>query len=177
MSEQIKVGPSGDAGGSEFQIDNAAKNARITQVTIRSGDYIDGITLAWSDGNSEEIGGHGGEVNSVELEKDEYLVGIDGKAGRYVDQITLYTNHRTLGPYGGKGGDLDFSYKVSGNDDGVEVTGLWGRSGDYVDAIGCIFSHAHSRKKDTGNKKNTDNKKEKTTKARKTRSSARSKAA
>lgn len=150
MNDQnrFSCGPSGGTGGTKFD-DPPPPKAKIRQINIwvkKDDDnaIINGIQVEWSDGSSSKT--HGSETRSpkhyVPLDDDEYLVGISGRYGDHLDYITFVTTKKEC-PFGGKGGDVEFYYNTS--DDGVSlpdvhIIGFLGRSGDTVDAIGCIFT-------------------------------------
>lgn len=78
---------------------------------------------------------------------------IKGNTGEYADypdqqlvkSLTFVTNKGSYGPYGGKGEGTDLIYLPL---DSGTVAGLFGRCGEYVDAIGvrlvcmnmCIYT-------------------------------------
>ena len=73
---------------------------------------------------------------------NEKIIGIQGRSGSYVDQISFLTAvnygggdppyQQTHGPYGGGGGA---PFTIWG-----EIAAFYGRSGAYLDAIGCYLS-------------------------------------
>lgn len=79
-------------------------------------------------------------VQEVSLSDDEYLVTISGTVGVFPDyypdqqlvtSITFVSNKRRHGPYG-DGGGAGFSLPLEGG----RIAGLFGRCGEYLDAIG-----------------------------------------
>lgn len=118
---------------------------------VRHGDYVDGISLAWiqPDGTFVEgphHGGGGGTEDSFTLEPGETIQVIRGASGDLVDSLSFQTSlGRTYGPYGGRGGnpfEVNFAREPNPIDrsPGAAVihplTGIFGRSGDLLDAIG-----------------------------------------
>lgn len=146
MPNQIKCGPSGGIGGSDFE-DIPPANARIKSLTVWYREWVDAIQVFWSDGtSSQKHGGGSGDGTTIPLADGEYLVGISGKYGAKVDSIRFVTNQGTHGPYGGDGGDVKYHYNDAKHEDvkptspSVTIVGFWGRAGDHIDAIGCVFS-------------------------------------
>jgi Jacalin-like lectin domain len=131
----------GGPGGNAFSDPELERGARVVEVQVRSGEYVDSVQLVFtlSDGRTvlgPQHGGEGGELSVFHLDADEYLIGISGRSGSYIDSIRFQTNKRTSPTFGGSGGNRDFRVKVPAN---TQVTGLTGRSGQYLDAIGLIF--------------------------------------
>lgn len=52
-------------------------------------------------------GGRTGTDDRINLEKDEYIIGIDGCTGVNVDSIRIHTNKRVFGPFGKNGDGSD----------------------------------------------------------------------
>ncbi|MCY1272143.1 Jacalin-like lectin domain protein [compost metagenome] len=74
------------------------------------------------------------QPQDLALDADEYIVGIQGNSGKYIGSITFFTNKRKFGPFGGDGG-YPFSLMAPS---GYQVRGLFGRSGDFMDAVGIL---------------------------------------
>lgn len=141
MPQQFKSGPSGGRGGDDFQDNFSSEGLKIKRIDIWHGNRIDAIQIYWSNGtHSNKHGGGGGTQTKIELDNDEYLVGIQGRYGATVDSISLTTTKRSLGKYGGDGGNVSFDYNTSPQMPKIEIIAFFGRSGDKIDAIGCIFS-------------------------------------
>jgi len=132
----------GGSGGNAFQDSSIPANARVSEVIISAGSFIDAVQLVYitPDGRTATStlrGGSGGTRNSFRLGSDEYLIGISGRHGRNIDSLRLHTNKRTSPVYGGSGGANDFRIEIpSGN----QVVGFIGRSGRYLDAIGLLYT-------------------------------------
>jgi hypothetical protein len=103
---------------------------------------VDAIQVSWSDSSpAHKHGGNAGSSDTIRFASDEYLVGISGKYGEKVDSIRFVTNKEVYGPYGGPGGDVEYDYNdAKPISPSVTIVGFCGRAGDYIDAIGCIFS-------------------------------------
>lgn len=132
----------GGSGGNAFQDSSIPANARVSEVIVSAGTFIDAVQLVYGtpDGRtvtSDLHGGSGGTRNTFRLGPDEYLIGISGRYGRNIDSLRLHTNKRTSPVYGGSGGANDFRIEIpSGN----QVVGFIGRSGRLVDAIGLLYA-------------------------------------
>ncbi len=137
----LVLGPSGGSGGHEFEGYVLPLGARLREIRVNAGVYVDGIQFVCIDADGAttqlpHIGGRGGTHHTVTLDADEYLVGISGHSGRYVDSIRFHTNKRTTESYGGLGGDEEFNYQTADN---REVAGLIGGGGWLIDRLGVIL--------------------------------------
>jgi hypothetical protein len=131
----------GGPGGSAFSDPEPEQGARVVEVQVHSGGYVDSIQLVYMLGDGRVVmgpqhGGDGGQLSVFHLDADEYLIGASGRSGTYIDSIEFQTNKRTSPTYGGSGGQRDFRIDVPSN---AKVTGFVGRSGQYLDAIGLTF--------------------------------------
>jgi hypothetical protein len=141
MPNQIRCGPSGGAGGYDFQDDWSSAGRKISKIVVRHGDYIDALQIHWADGKVSKMnGGSGGEETTITLQEDEYLIGIQGRYGTVVHSIVFHTTRRSVGPYGGDGGHATYSYNVGPQWPNLEIVAFFGRAGAYIDAIGCVLS-------------------------------------
>ncbi|MCP4270596.1 MAG: hypothetical protein GY781_01335 [Gammaproteobacteria bacterium] len=128
---------SGGSGGSPF-VDMAAPGEKISQITIRSGKYIDSIQLHYryktvTSGNSH--GGNGGQSKTFILKKNEYITELGGKSGKFVDSIYIKTNKGRNYKWGGNGGAKSFKFVGTKKS---PIKGIWGRAGKFLDAIGVV---------------------------------------
>ncbi len=115
--------------------------AQLSQVVVRSGDFIDaiGITQVRPDGGTIPAnmhGGGGGGPSTFTLQPGERIIGIWGKYGQFVDSLNVKTDKGRTMKWGGSGGAVDYTYQAP---PGCYIYGFWGRSGTYVDAIGAKF--------------------------------------
>jgi hypothetical protein len=120
----------------------------IAGIFIRSGWYIDQMQVLYRKPATGQLvlgpthGGNGGGQNSFVLNPGEFINEVSGRSGSYLDSITFRTNQGrrfpSWGRYGGTGGGLDYQFPDPPEAD-VELYGLFGRSGDYVDALGFHF--------------------------------------
>lgn len=124
----------GGTGGNAFS-DDLTQSCRIGTVKIRSGTYVDAIEVVYvkpggATYSGGQHGGNGGTAHSFNLAANESIVRVDGRSGKYVDQLKFTTNlGNVYGPYGGGGGNA-FALP------GLQVGGILGRSGTYLDNIG-----------------------------------------
>jgi Jacalin-like lectin domain len=132
----------GGSGGAEFIDADMPKGARIVEVRVHAGDYVDSVQMIYSLPNgrpveAERHGGNGGRAASFRLDPGEYITGLSGRCGQYVDSLRIHTNRRTSELFGGRGGDKDYRIDVPADS---QATGFMGRSGEYLDAIGLTYS-------------------------------------
>ena len=143
----------GGEGGDSFS-DQLPDGSRICEVLIRHGEYVDGIRISWETADGTRVdgpyhGGGGGNEDSFTLEPGETIQVIGGASGDYVDRLGFETSlGRSYGPYGGDGGNpfeenfgptpnpLDHDATVLVNH---PLVGIYGRSGDLLDAIGFLI--------------------------------------
>jgi hypothetical protein len=147
----------GGSGGTGFLDGDIPAGARIVEVRVEAGDFIDSVQMIYSFPDSRPIeaarhGGEGGRATSFRLEQGEYIVGLSGRCGSYVDSLRIHTNRRTSQLFGGSGGERDFRIDVP---DGNQAIGFMGRSGMYLDAIGLTYARTfapqhgfHDRRRD-----------------------------
>lgn len=133
---------SGGRGGTEFSDKDIPVGARISEVRIRSGSYLDSIQTVYTlpDGRQYEgirHGGNGGNLKVFKLDPDEYIVAISGRHGNYIDSLVIHTNKRKSPAYGGRGGEQDFLVSVPSGNRGI---GFSGKAGKYLDAIGINYA-------------------------------------
>ncbi len=138
--EDVKLGPSGGNGGLPIEGYVIPAGARISEVQVTSGWFVDSIRLLYTDADGAThalpgFGGNGSHEHRFILEPGEYLVGISGRSGRYVDSIVFHTNLRVSPSYGGDSGENTFAFLAPENS---EVVGFFGRADWYVDAIGIV---------------------------------------
>jgi predicted flap endonuclease-1-like 5' DNA nuclease len=137
----LVLGPSGGNGGHEFAGYTIPAGAKVYEIRVNAGFYVDGLQLVYIDngGSVQELphlGGKGGFHHTITLDADEYLTGISGRSGRYVDSIRFHTNKRTTDSIGGSGGENEFHFEAAA--DG-EVAGFFGRADWFVDKLGVII--------------------------------------
>ncbi|MBM4252302.1 MAG: hypothetical protein FJ146_10050 [Deltaproteobacteria bacterium] len=132
----------GGTGGHYF--DDAEQlpiDARIKQVTLRSGLRIDGMSVQYHDGLLLHRGGQGGSDQTMALEPGEYirrvLVGV-GKHGKTISihHLRLETSHgQTLS------GGIPTPHTIEFiAPSGYHIAGFRGRAGIELDKLGPIFA-------------------------------------
>jgi hypothetical protein len=144
-----EYGPFGGHGGNEFDDATIANmdQLEIGEITIRadSGRFINSIEILYRNPHTGELvpsdhhGGPGGTENPpIVLNPGEYIVEISGRETQFVDSLTLQTNQgRTFGRFGGLGGTNDYDAPSRQEmNAGNEVFAFFGRSGEFLDAIG-----------------------------------------
>jgi hypothetical protein len=130
----------GGRGGTPFA-DDFMLGARVSEVYVFSGDYVDAIQIEYilPDGRKAlgpRDGGPGGRQNMFRLDSDEYIVGLSVKYGEYLDSLQIQTNKRKSSTYGGFGGSKSSRVDVpSGN----QAIGFTGRAGKFLDSIGLVY--------------------------------------
>jgi hypothetical protein len=132
----------GGGGGTVFSDREIPMGARISEVRVRFGSYIDSIQAVYtlSDGSILEgnrRGGSGGRSESFRLGSDEYIIGLSGRYGQLIDSLRIHTNRRASQLFGGSGGNRDYKIEVPAGNRGV---GFSGRAGEYLDSIGLNFA-------------------------------------
>jgi hypothetical protein len=137
----------GGAGGAAFVDADIPPGARIVEVRVKAGNYLDSIQFIYSLPNGRPLegarhGGNGGRAASFRLDPGEYIVGLSGRCGEYVDSLRIHTNRRTSQLFGGMGGDVEYRIDVP---NGNQATGFMGRSGEYLDAIGLTYEGTSGR--------------------------------
>jgi len=132
----------GGPGGADFFDQEIPDEARIVEVRVEAGEFVDAVQLvyAFPDGRPTEAarhGGVGGRGGSFRLEPGEYIVGIAGRCGKFVDSVRILTNRRMSPPFGGNGGEREYRIEVP---DGNQAVGFIGRSGQFIDALGLAYT-------------------------------------
>lgn len=138
--QDTRIGASGGEGGLPIEAYLIPAGARICEVEVSSGWFVDSLRIRYEDAAGAPhalpgIGGHGLHTHVFTLEEGEYLIGISGKSGQYVDSIVFHTNRRVSPAYGGSGGEHNFTFLAA---EGSEVVGFFGRADWFVDAIGVV---------------------------------------
>lgn len=151
----------GGGGGQPFS-DRIPDGARICEVTVRHGDYIDGIRISYMTPDGTKVdcpyrGGQGGTETTFTIDAGRWLSPECIRSGDYVDGLMFSipeyaptSGEVTRYSLGGTGGQPDercglqkveyddFSLDIQVN----EVVGIHGRSGDLLDAIGFWYRSA-----------------------------------
>lgn len=146
----IKVGPSGGTGGGAFSALGevflpGGNPHRISMINIWSGIYIDAIQLEFTDAGgatalTPKYGGDGGGMTPFVLAPDEFITQVIGTYGDYIDSIEIKTNKRVLPHLGGMG-SRRYEYWTTNGQKPIQIQGIWGSSGKYLDALGFFIAH------------------------------------
>nr|BAE95375.1 lectin [Cycas revoluta]BAV72209.1 lectin [Cycas revoluta] len=131
-------GPWGGNGGDEW---NDGTYQGIRKIVIRSGDVVDSLQIEYALKNvagsvnvcALKHGGDGGKESTIVFDyPNETLTKIEGFYTNVITSLTFETNLKRYGPYGKAGG----KHFESGPAGDGKIVGFYGRSGDYLDAIG-----------------------------------------
>jgi predicted flap endonuclease-1-like 5' DNA nuclease len=136
--EPKQLGPVGGEGGNPFYAYDIPDDARLSAIHVYCEWVIDALRFDYvrADGTADgrpPAGGLGGNHHVFYLDDDEFLIGISGRCGWYIDGVRFHTNKRVSDLYGGQGGERDFALMAPPE---YEISGLFGRSDWYVDALG-----------------------------------------
>lgn len=139
MNEE-RYGPAGGLGGEAFDNYTIPTGARIQAIHIFSGEYINGLQVAYVDAAGEpgvlpRIGSDSGTHHVLTFGQDEQITAISGLCDWYIDTLALHTTQRQTDAYGQPGTDRPFHLAAPA---GQAVVGFFGRAGWYVDALGII---------------------------------------
>jgi predicted flap endonuclease-1-like 5' DNA nuclease len=137
----LVLGPSGGNGGHVFEDYTIPAGAKVQEIRVNAGFYVDGLQLICVDATGAAIelphlGGKSGFRHTITLDADEYLTGISGRSGRYIDSIRFHTNKRVTDSIGGRGGENEYHFEAAAN---AEVAGLFGRADWYMDQLGVVL--------------------------------------
>jgi len=134
----FRLGPSGGHGGEAFE-QRGLPGMRPIGVAVRHAALIDAVSLIWPNQKDETpaAGGEGGTLTQVMFADGETLVQIRGRHGAHLDGLELTTSAGQVLTFGGPGGTHEFAYDVP---TGTTLTGLFGRAGIYLDALGIILT-------------------------------------
>jgi len=146
----------GGEGGDEF--DDSAKNPNEAAISSLAVDVVsvptsDGlrpvvgrIRVQWENGSAQVHGLNKTAIEPIELSRDEVIkeIQINDMTYNYpgasppptwISGITVVTNKRVL-PFG----NTDTSEKITcAAQDKEQIVGFIGRSGDFLDQLGCIY--------------------------------------
>ena len=130
-----EMGPSGGAGGTQTTL-VPKNNQTITGFQVISGDWINHLTVFYSDNSSQSIGSNSGGTlqPKMTLQPGEKVIAIQGTYGSYVNSIQVVTN-KDIHDLGGTRGPAEFKYEVYNCGD---LIGVYGRGSKYVDAFGIV---------------------------------------
>ena len=137
----LVLGPSGGNGGHAFEDYAIPEGAKVKEIRVNAGFYVDGLQLICVDDAGTAVGlphlgGKSGFRHTITLDADEYLTGISGRSGRYIDSIRFHTNKRVTDSIGGRGGENEYHFEAAANG---EVAGFFGRADWYMDQLGVVL--------------------------------------
>jgi hypothetical protein len=131
------LGPWGGTGGSMFYFEEI-DGMKLVGLGVLFDTRITGIAGYYKDSrggtyvrNSNPQGG--GFYKHIPLADNEYITAIGGTAGRYVNSLSITTNQRCYPEFGKPSGQRFFASVRSG----YRIYSFFGRSGKYLDKIGC----------------------------------------
>ncbi len=132
----------GSNAGTAFSDPDIPRGARISEIRVRSGEVIYSLQAVYTliDGRTligPIHGGEGGNLNTFQLDLNEYLVGFSGKSGAHIISIAIKTNRRTSQTFGENRGESFFGVNVP---TGNQAIGIRGRSDKYLDAVGLNYA-------------------------------------
>ena len=130
------AGPWGGVGGSSYYIWPTRGSSRIYAIAVRSGAYVDGITVWYIDAYGQlyayGAGGTGGSYYISYFSAGEYIYAAGGRSGQFLDHLYIWTNKKSLS-FGGYGGSY-FQYVTPSSY--YQILGFFGGSGVYIDRMG-----------------------------------------
>jgi len=120
------------------------EDCRISEIIVHSGDVVDSIAVSYVDSNDNplgtfKIGGNGGSMSTIQLQKNVYIKGIWGCSENKLGFLQFEYSDNTIPviSYGSTINDLDlFTYNAPA---GFLIIGFWGAEGDKIDRIGVIL--------------------------------------
>lgn len=124
----------GGSGGDAFEHFSLAKDYKITELRIRSGNRVDGLTVKYSNGSTASEG-KGGNEKKIKLVGNEYITHVEVSYGERVDYLRFTTNKGQML----SGGKHTSNTRTVPIPKGWYVAGLLGRSADEIDQIGFIL--------------------------------------
>ncbi|MFO7563236.1 MAG: jacalin-like lectin [Enhygromyxa sp.] len=118
--------------------DTPPAGARLTQLTVHSGEVIDSLQATYGDTAMPSHGGPAGGPTVIVLADDEYITEISGNYGTYygavhICELTIRTNkqtHDTLGSTNSVHGVTPFVFKA---ESGEAIVSFSGRSMRHTD--------------------------------------------
>ncbi len=138
----LKGNECGGIGGDMFDgLERLTRDSRLTAITLRSADRLNGIGCAFADGTSWKVGGTGGMEQTLALAAEDAFSAIEIGIVKY--QSRLQVGHVRIETRegqvleGGKrpGGVLRFEAP-----EGRHIVSFFGRAGTELDKLGPIFA-------------------------------------
>ncbi|KAL3456477.1 Endonuclease/exonuclease/phosphatase [Aspergillus heterothallicus] len=118
----------------------STSGAKISRISLRGGDRLDGVTLTLSTGETFTHGGTGGTLTELELASDEYWTGTRLCQGQrnnhtrifYIEVTTSSGNTLSVGT------ETEECIEYAA-ESGWTVLGVYGRDGDEIDRLGVVY--------------------------------------
>ncbi|ODQ56121.1 hypothetical protein SAICODRAFT_86701 [Saitoella complicata NRRL Y-17804] len=110
----------------------------ITNITVFSGNSLDGLEFTFANSSRLLFGGRGGSPHHLPLNgpEGERISHFVVRSGVWVDGVEVFTNWgRRSGWFGGGGGSL---HEVR-CPEGYVIVGMWGSLGQWLDGIGVLY--------------------------------------
>ncbi|CUA68615.1 putative protein Mb0912 [Mycobacterium bovis AF2122/97] [Rhizoctonia solani] len=116
-------------------------DSKLTSITLRGGNRLDGLTLTLASGQTFTHGGSGGKAHSLNLTSGEYIESVKLCWGQKDRHTRIFYSQAITN----SGKDIQVG-KVTGNcatataPSGYGVVGSYGQDGDEVDQLGFIYA-------------------------------------
>ncbi|KAJ3427658.1 jacalin-related lectin [Anaeramoeba flamelloides] len=126
----------GGNGGGYFSLAPELETDPIISITIAKGwnDYVGKIKITYSNNRTVETGRGNGNATTLNLGPDEYINRIDIYYSSYVEFLKITTN---------EGNSIETGNQYRGSKHVLlqdkRLIGFYGHSGDWLDAIGCLY--------------------------------------
>jgi len=144
-----RQGPTGGRGGGSFY-DGASQSESVAALTVRHGSAIDAVSLAFINNTTGAVrlgsrhGGGGGGQTSISLAPNEEIAYVSGYWGIYnnievVKRLYIGTNQGHYYTFGTVDASSRYFNYRNPSVSQFSLTGLNGRSGSLVDALGVIW--------------------------------------
>lgn len=147
----VQAGPVGGIGGDEVPPWAMPSDGTIVRIEVKWGDYVNQLLFHYTSPSSGQgvisLGGYdsGSHRVDISLQEGQEIVALSGNCGDYLDSVTIAMRMpasgvppiQEYGPYGGPGGEAFAPLSVP---DGGRFAGLFGRAGQWVDALGVVYA-------------------------------------
>ncbi|KEP49190.1 endonuclease/exonuclease/phosphatase family protein [Rhizoctonia solani 123E] len=114
---------------------------KLSSITLRGGNRLDGLTLTLASGRIFNHGGSGGNSYSLTLTSGEYIASIKLCWGQKDDRTRIfYTQATTNRGKGIQAGKTTGNCATTTAPSGYGLVGTYGQDGDEVDQLGFIYA-------------------------------------
>ncbi|KAL2868787.1 endonuclease/exonuclease/phosphatase family protein [Aspergillus lucknowensis] len=119
---------------------STAQNAKVSTISLRGAERLDGISLTLSTGETLSHGGTGGDLSELVLEDDEFWTQTRLCQAKYNDHTRIFYIAITTskGNTVAVGAETD-DCTVFEAESGWQAIGVYGRSGEEVDQLGAVY--------------------------------------